>query len=213
MATAWSSRGRSRSTTITCSPSPTASRTRARSRHALSLRAGVARTVCPPSQHYWVLHEGFVGVADGTLKDANYDDFKDKGDAAEDISIDRRLGRHHRQILDGGRHPAAERELRRHLSRRHACGGTKAYQADYRLGARTIAPGDATEVTHHLFAGAKVVTSSRTIDDTARHRAFRPGHRLGLVLLPHPAVLLAARLFSTSCSAISASPSCSSPSR
>ena len=34
-------------------------------------------TACRETQHFWVLHEGFVGVANGTLKDANYDDFKD----------------------------------------------------------------------------------------------------------------------------------------
>ena len=29
------------------------------------------------SSHTWLLHEGFVGVADGSLKDATYSDFKD----------------------------------------------------------------------------------------------------------------------------------------
>jgi YidC/Oxa1 family membrane protein insertase len=35
--------------------------------------------------------------------------------------------------------------------------GIDAYQANYRLGARAIAPGASGSVTHHLFAGAKVV--------------------------------------------------------
>ena len=35
-----------------------------------------------------MLHEGFVGVANGTLKDANYDDFKDEGNAAQDVLFD-----------------------------------------------------------------------------------------------------------------------------
>jgi YidC/Oxa1 family membrane protein insertase len=36
-------------------------------------------------------------------------------------------------------------------------GNTKAYQANYRLGARAVAPGASAAVTHRLFAGAKVV--------------------------------------------------------
>ena len=32
--------------------------------YRLVVRQGIRRR----SQHYWVLHEGFVGVADGTLK-------------------------------------------------------------------------------------------------------------------------------------------------
>ena len=40
-------------------------------------------------------------------------------------------------------------------------GSAKAYQANYRLGARTIAPGASVSVTHRLFAGAKVVDMLR----------------------------------------------------
>jgi len=40
-------------------------------------------------------------------------------------------------------------------------GGTKSYQANYSLGARNLAPGGTVSVTHHLFAGAKVVDELR----------------------------------------------------
>src|SRR5579864_3285504 len=39
--------------------------------------ARVVREGVPKSQHYWVLHEGFVGAANGASNDASYDDFKD----------------------------------------------------------------------------------------------------------------------------------------
>ena len=41
--------------------------------------AYVARDGVPKEQTSWVLHEGFVGVADGSETDANYNDFKDEG--------------------------------------------------------------------------------------------------------------------------------------
>ncbi len=42
---------------------------------------------------------------------------------------------------------------------------TKAYQANYRLGARNIAPGATAQVSHRLFAGAKVVDILRDYQD------------------------------------------------
>ena len=73
--------------------------------------AYVAREGVPKAQTSWVLHLGFVGVANGSEIDANYDDFKDAGTPPQDLLLHRRLGRHHRQILDGGRHPAPGRNL------------------------------------------------------------------------------------------------------
>jgi YidC/Oxa1 family membrane protein insertase len=43
-------------------------------------------------------------------------------------------------------------------------GDTKAYQANYRLGARIIASGAQAQVTHRLFAGAKVVDILRAYE-------------------------------------------------
>src|SRR3569623_793851 len=41
--------------------------------------AYVAREGVPKEQTSWVLHQGFVGVADGSEVDGKYDDFKDDG--------------------------------------------------------------------------------------------------------------------------------------
>ncbi len=102
--------------------------------------AYVARDGVPQSQHYWVLHEGFVGYANG-LKDPSYDDFKDEtppktftataAGSASPTSIGwRRSSRPQDQSFDG--------------SYSAAPGQAKHYQADYRLGTRTLAPGAST---------------------------------------------------------------------
>ena len=43
--------------------------------------ADVVREGTPKQQTSWVLHQGFVGVANGSETDANYSDFKDEGAA------------------------------------------------------------------------------------------------------------------------------------
>ena len=95
----------------TCSASPTASPTNpARRRRFIPSPMSRAKA-CPRKQTSWVLHQGFVGVANGSEIDANYDDFKEAGTPPKTFLLDRRLGRHHRQILDGGGHPAPGRNL------------------------------------------------------------------------------------------------------
>ena len=73
--------------------------------------AYVAREGVPKEQTSWVLHQGFVGVANGSETDANYTDFKDEGTPPKSLLLHRRLGGHHRQILDGGGDPAPGRNL------------------------------------------------------------------------------------------------------
>ena len=84
--------------------------------YAYVLRDGV-----PPSAqrrlHVWVLHEGFVGFGGRLAEGPDLQQVQGRRRAAEDFHLHRRLARHHRQILDGGRHPAAERKLRRRLPR------------------------------------------------------------------------------------------------
>jgi YidC/Oxa1 family membrane protein insertase len=125
--------------------------------YALVVRDGV-----PPGQHYWVLHEGFVGVADGTLKDASYDDFKDEGTPPKTFSSTGGwVGITDKYWMAAVVPPQNTNFDGSYLATPY--GSTKAYEANYRLGARTAAPGGGTvQVVHHLFAGAKVV-------DTLRH--------------------------------------------
>src|SRR6185295_16643118 len=47
--------------------------------------ASVVREGIPKEQNYWVLHEGFVGVAEGSAKYTKYDDMK-PGEAPQTFS-------------------------------------------------------------------------------------------------------------------------------
>ncbi len=124
--------------------------------HTLYPYAYVARDGVPVSQHYWALLEGFVGVADGTLKDANYDDFKDDKPPQDFQSTGGWLGitdKYWMAAVVPPQNEAFDGNFRGTSYR-----DTRAYQADYRLNARTIQPGQSVSVTQHLFAGAKVVS-------------------------------------------------------
>lgn len=125
--------------------------------------AYVARDGVPKSQHYWVLHEGFVGVGDGTLRDPSYDDFKDESTPPKTFgSTGGWLGITDKYWMAAVIPPQHEAFDAAYRAKPYQ--DTKSYQADYRLGARALAPGATTAVTHHLFAGAKVFDTIRTYE-------------------------------------------------
>jgi YidC/Oxa1 family membrane protein insertase len=119
---------------------------------ALQPFAYVARDGVPTSQHYWVLHEGFVGYAGG-LKDPSYDDFKDDTPPKTFTATGGWLGITDKYWM-ASLIPPQDQSFDGSYSA--APGQAKHYQADYRLAARTLAPGATTTVDHRLFAGAKV---------------------------------------------------------
>ncbi len=125
----------------------------------------VARDGLPDTKHYWVLHEGFVGAADGALKDASYDDFKkDDKPPVTFQSTGGWVG-----ITDKYWMAAAIPPQNQSFDgsyRATPLNGTRAYQADYRLAGRTVAPGATLALTQRLFAGAKIVSVIRHYEDT-----------------------------------------------
>ena len=128
-----------------------------KTKHTLYPYAYVARDGVPVTQHFWALHEGYIGVADGSLKDAKYDDFKDAGTPPQNFqSTGGWLGITDKYWMAAVVPPQNENfdgNFRASPFR-----DTRAYQADYRLSARDIAPGQTVSVTQRLFAGAKVVS-------------------------------------------------------
>jgi YidC/Oxa1 family membrane protein insertase len=118
--------------------------------------AYVAREGVPQSQSSWILHEGFVGVSDGALNEAKYSDFKDAGTPPRNFSTTGGwVGITDKYWMAAIVPPQNENFEGAYRGSKIA--GGEAYQANYRLAARALAPGAATSVTHRLFAGAKVV--------------------------------------------------------
>ena len=124
----------------------------------------VARDGIPTTQRYWVLHEGFVGAAGGALKDAKYDDFKDDKPPQTFHSTGGWVG-----ITDKYWMAAAIPPQNQPFDgsyRATPLNGVKAYQSDYRLDGRNVAPGATLQLTQRLFAGAKVVSTIRHYEDS-----------------------------------------------
>lgn len=126
--------------------------------------ASVAREGIPTESRSWVLHEGFVGVADGSLKDASYDDFK-KDDAAPNTFSSKGgwagiTDKYWMAAIVPPQRESFDGEYR--ASKRPD--GVKVYWANYRLGQRNLAAQSSVTVSHKLFAGAKVVDILRTYE-------------------------------------------------
>ncbi|MBU6444536.1 MAG: membrane protein insertase YidC [Alphaproteobacteria bacterium] len=104
---------------------------------------------------YYLLHEGFVGVADGTLKDATYKDFKDDKPPQTFSSTGGWVGITDKYWMAAIIPP--QNQTFDGTYRASSLGHTRVYQADYRLTPRSIAPGASVTLSQNLFAGAKVV--------------------------------------------------------
>src|SRR5579862_2798644 len=124
----------------------------------------VARYGIPASQRFWVLHEGFVGAANGALKDAKYDDFKDNKPPVTFQSTGGWVGITDKYWMAAAIPP--QNHAFDGAFRATPLNGIKAFQADYRLDGRSVAPGATLDLTQHLFAGAKVVSIIRHYQDT-----------------------------------------------
>lgn len=129
--------------------------------------AAVTREGLPPTQRFWVLHEGFVGVAGGSLKDPKYDDFKDNA-APQTFNSTGGWAAITDKYWMAAVVPPQNEAFTGSFSGRN----NKTYQADYRLGPRTIGAGDTTIVTHRLFAGAKVVETLQKYENRDHIQEF-----------------------------------------
>jgi YidC/Oxa1 family membrane protein insertase len=130
--------------------------------YAFAVRDGVPKT----ESHFttYLLHEGFVGIADGNLKDPTYKDF-DKDDKKPETftSTGGWLGITDKYWMAALVPP--QNEQFHGVFRATPYDGTKSYQANYSLAGQKLAPGGTITVTHHLFAGAKVVDTLRAYQE------------------------------------------------
>ncbi len=114
----------------------------------------IARHGTPHLLNFYILHEGMLGVLNGTLEEIDYSDVADQGQMPFQ-STGGWLG-----ITDKYWLVALVPDQAQPIAARfgHTTqNGTDLYQTDYRGDALAIAPGGSGESTGHLFAGAKEV--------------------------------------------------------
>ncbi len=114
----------------------------------------VSRWGTPKTSGYYILHEGPIGVLDGTLKEIDYDDLH----GVEPINLTSTGGwagftdKYWLTALVPDQSEALQANFR-HFVR----DGQDRYQVDYLGSARVIQPGQTVTVTDRFFAGAKEV--------------------------------------------------------
>ena len=118
----------------------------------------IERENAPLHEGNFILHVGFVGVANGSQQDAAYSDFDEAGTPAVEFkSTGGWAGITDKYWMAAVIPPQGENFDGQYVGTKTAS-GANAYQANYRLGARRLAANGSATVTHRLFAGAKVVS-------------------------------------------------------
>ncbi|CAA7624344.1 membrane protein insertase YidC [Magnetospirillum sp. UT-4] len=114
----------------------------------------VSRTGTPKTEGMYILHEGPIGVLEGSLKEISYDDLK------TDATVKAKTTGGWIGITDKYWLTALIPDQKAEVTGRfvHQRGDTAdRYQVDFTAGPRVVAPGAAEEAGFHLFAGAKLV--------------------------------------------------------
>ncbi|BAE53160.1 membrane protein insertase YidC [Paramagnetospirillum magneticum] len=115
----------------------------------------LARTGTPHVAGMYILHEGPLGVFDGTLKEMKYDDLKKEG-SSRHKTTGGWAGITDKYWLTALVPPAKTEITGRFVHQR--LGNADRYQVDYLAPARMIEPGKSEEAGFHLFTGAKQVS-------------------------------------------------------
>ena len=121
----------------------------------------ISRRGTPPVTGYFVLHEGFLGVVNGTLKEETYAKLKDSGKIEND-SVGGWVGitdKYWLTALVPDQKTAVKTRFVHTLD-----GGIDKYQVDFLDAAQALPVGATAETTNRLFAGAKEVAR---LDDYA----------------------------------------------
>ena len=163
----------------------------------------ISRCGTPPTLGYYILHEGPIGVFDGTCRSPTTRIVKEDG--KHRVREHRRLARHHRQVLAGVA-GADQQDLTVKARFRHQRRGSDRYQVDYSRrrdhgGARPDRRDDRPPVRRRQ--GGRRCSTPIASSYGIPH--VRPRDRLRLVLLPHQADLLRPATGSTACVGNSAS--------
>jgi len=114
----------------------------------------LSRTGTPKVAGMYILHEGPLGVFDGTLKEVKYDDLKKEGTTQYKTSGGW-AGITDKYWL-AALVPQADTEVTGRFVHQRLDNSDR-YQVDYLAPPRVVEPGKAEEASFHLFAGAKQV--------------------------------------------------------
>ncbi len=124
----------------------------------------VRRDYTPVTSGYYILHEGMLGVAEGTLKEATYSSAKSDGEKKKGIAFESATTAGWAGITDKYWLTAMipDQSVPTHLYFRHIEDKTSVnpdrYQVDYvTQDPLTAAPGGEAALDSHLFVGAKLV--------------------------------------------------------
>jgi len=124
--------------------------------------ARVRRESTPPTQGFFILHEGFVGVLDGRLREVTYSDAKSEGEKRNGVALEQETGPGWAGFTDKywlasliGTDP---RQRLKAAYRHVAEAGASRWQVDFAPpAAESVAPGATAAMPTRLFAGAKEV--------------------------------------------------------
>lgn len=114
----------------------------------------VSRTGTPKTEGMYILHEGPLGVLDGTLKEIKYDDLKKEG------SVRQKSTGGWAGITDKYWLTALVPDQKAEMTGRfvhQAQGNADRYQVDFTGGPVIVEPNGSAETGFHMFAGAKQV--------------------------------------------------------
>ena len=114
----------------------------------------ISRHGTPATAGFYILHEGPIGVLNGTLQEHSYDDLK-KQKAIEKKATTGWFGLTDKYWLVA-LVPNSDKEKTTRFSHTGTNGGER-YQVDYLEPAVSVAPGASIEVSNRFFAGAKEV--------------------------------------------------------
>ncbi|MBL26482.1 MAG: membrane protein insertase YidC [Rhodospirillaceae bacterium] len=113
----------------------------------------ISRTGTPETLGFYILHEGPIGVIDGSLTEHDYDDVREE--TFTQATRGGWVGITDKYWL-AALVPDSNSEVTTRFT--YSPSGPGKYQVDYTGGATTVAPGAAATTTNRLFSGAKEVT-------------------------------------------------------
>ncbi|WP_193368838.1 membrane protein insertase YidC [Pelagibius marinus] len=130
----------------------------------------ISRAGTPPTLGFYILHEGPVGVFNGSLDDGiKYDDLKDEYQGSRDSVIAKDTTGGWLGITDKYWLTALVPEQQTAVKTRFVYnlrGGRDHYQSDFLYPTAKVEPGASVETTSRLFAGAKVVPLLQQYEET-----------------------------------------------